>query len=86
VRFALLIIALAVVTVGIVHLRREEIRARHQLQDLQIRQVKLRRALYDQQARLGMLTCPRRVRQRAAQLAVDLTDRKVAPVGVARWR
>jgi len=83
VRFVLVIVSLAAITVVMVHLRREEIRARHELQRLQAQQVQLRRRLYDQQVELGKLTAPQEVRRRAADMAVGLTDRNPAAVGLA---
>jgi hypothetical protein len=84
VRVSLVILTLAAVTVATVHLRRAETRARHQVYRLQIEQIHLRRRLYDQQAILGRLTAPRRVRQRVRQLDVRLTSRLEAPQALAR--
>jgi len=68
VRLAVVIAALAAVAVTLVHLRRQEIAVRHEIQQLQTREVSLRRKLWDQQARLGRLTAPSEVRRRADEL------------------
>lgn len=72
-RFSLVVVTLAAVAVGMVHLRRATTRAHYQVQRLQVRQVGLRRRLYDQQAILGQLTAPSRVRKRAEQMDTTLT-------------
>lgn len=71
----LIILAMAAVTVAMVHVRREQIRARHQLQQLRLEQVQLRRKVCDQQAQVGILTAPKAVRQRVGELAVGLVER-----------
>ena len=73
-RISLVIVVLAAVTVGMVHLRRAETRVHHQVHRLQVRQIRLRRALYDQQAILGCLTAPGQVRRRAELMDARLTD------------
>lgn len=82
-RIVLVIAALASITVGMVHIRRAETRAHHQVHRLQLEQIHLRRALYDQQAILGRLTAPHRVRRRARQMDVRLTSRFAAPRALA---
>jgi len=72
VRMGLVIVLLAGIAVGLVHLRRGEIITRHEIQRLQMRQVKLRRQLWNQQIRLGLLTAPDKVRQRVEQMKLDL--------------
>jgi len=74
VRISLIIVALAAIAVGLVHLRREQTRVAYQTQRAQIRQVELRRRLCDQQVELGRLTNPQCVRRRASQLDIALTD------------
>ena len=73
-RFAAIILTLAAVAVGMVHLRRAETRANHEIHRLQLRQIALRRKLYDQQAILGGLTAPNQVRRRAELMDARLTD------------
>jgi hypothetical protein len=75
VRISLVIVLLAAITAGMVHLRRAETRAHHRVHRLQVEQIHLRRKLYDQQSDLGRLTAPKRVRQRAKRLNVRLINR-----------
>ncbi len=60
---------------GLVHIRRWEASARYEIQQLKRRRVNISRRIWVQQARLGKLTGPRRVRRRADEMALDLTDR-----------
>ena len=60
---------------GLVHIRRWEASARYEIQQLKRRRVNISRRIWVQQARLGQLTGPRRVRRRADEMALDLTDR-----------
>ncbi|HUS92736.1 MAG TPA: hypothetical protein VM695_12840 [Phycisphaerae bacterium] len=85
-RIALIILALAAVAVGMVHLRRAETKANHEIHRLQLQQIGLRRTLYDQQAALGCLTAPRQVRQRAERMDAHLTDELPAGSVVAQRR
>ena len=80
-RYLLVIALLAAVAVTLVKLRRAEITARHETLRLQRAEVRLRRRLWDQQIRLGYLTTPQAVRQRADEMSLGLTDR--APDGLA---
>ena len=69
-RLALVILALGAIAVGLVHIRRAELSARHEIQQLQVAEVKLRRRLWDQQVRMGQLVSPREVDKRMAALAI----------------
>lgn len=73
-RLALIIALLTAIAVGLVHVRRAEIGARHEAQRLQLRQVRLRRQLWAQQGRLGRLTAPRRVRQRVRDMGLEMAE------------
>ena len=83
-RVALVILTLAAVAVGIVHLRRAQTRANHQVHRLQLEQIQLRRRLYDQQAELGRLTTPQAVRRRAEKMDAALISRPAARSTVAQ--
>lgn len=74
-RIAIVILSLAVMAVGLVHLRRAELIARHESQQLQLQQVKLRRQLWDQQINLSYLAAPAEVRRRSEEMCLDLVDR-----------
>jgi len=86
-RLAIVIVSVTAIAVGLVHLRRREIAARHRIQRLAAEQVRLRRALWDQQVRLGELTAPGCVRQRAEEMALGLwpkTDQAPAQMATAQ--
>jgi hypothetical protein len=74
-RFVAIIVMLAAIVVGQIYLRRGQDRSRHEVERMQLEQVKLRRVLYEQQAMLGKLAAPRQVRQRASDLAVGVSQR-----------
>ena len=74
-RLAIVIVSVTAIAVGLVHLRRTEIATRHQIQRLSAEQIRLRRALWDQQVRLGELTAPQRVQQRADEMALGLSHK-----------
>lgn len=71
----MVILALAVVAVGLVHLRRAELIVRHDAQRLQLEQVKVRRQLWGQQITLSYLAAPAEVRRRSDQMCLDLVER-----------
>ena len=60
-RLVPVIIVLAAIAVGMVHIRRQQVACAHEIQSLRSREVQLRRQLWDQHARLGYLTSPQRV-------------------------
>jgi len=70
------ILLLGCIAVTLVHIRRAEITARHEIQRHQIKQVKLRRKLSDQQVRLGYLTSPGEVDKRAQEMKLDLVHKQ----------
>ena len=85
-RWVPVVILLAAIAAGLVHLRRLEAQERYQSNRLDLQQVQLRRQLCDQQLRLSEATSPQRVRQvvqanglnladRTTGLAIQLTDR-----------
>ena len=73
-RIVLIIVAVAAIGVCLVGIRRGEISARHEIQQLQLRHVSLRRQLWDQQVTLGRLTSPRSVGKRASEMMLGLFD------------
>ncbi len=82
-RISLVIATLAAIAVGMVHLRRAQTRAHHQVHRLQMEQIALRTKLYDQQRALGFLTAPKQVQERARRMDAGLTYRFSAPGPVA---
>lgn len=77
-RLATIILALGAIAVGLVHLRRAEMVARYEVQQLQVTQVRLRRTLWDQQVRLSRLMTPAELRRRTETLD-RIGDRRVQP-------
>ncbi len=73
-RLGLIIVLLAGIAVAVVHIRRAEDASRHEIQRLRIRQVSLRRKLWDQQARMGRLAAPAELRRRADRMALHLDE------------
>lgn len=76
-RFAFVILSLAVIAAGVVRLRRDEVLTRHEIQRLQGRQLLQRRRLWDLDVRLGALTAVNAVTIRAEEMGLTL----VAPHG-----
>ncbi|MGA2266054.1 MAG: hypothetical protein ABSH10_06440 [Phycisphaerae bacterium] len=74
-RLAMIIIALAAMAVGLVHIRHAEVVARHDSQEYQLQQVKLRRQLWDQQIALSYLTTPAEVRKRSEEMSLGLVEK-----------
>lgn len=71
-RLALVIILLTAIAVGLVHIRRAQITVCHEARRVQLRRVKLRRRLQDQQVELGRLTAPHRVNDRLGNIAPEV--------------
>ena len=67
-RMAMIMISLAAIAVGLVHSRRDEMDARHEIQRLRLDRVAIRRALSDQEVRIGVLTSHGRLSEEAAAL------------------
>jgi hypothetical protein len=65
----IIIFALGAIALSLVHLRRRETVASHEVQRLHLQQVVLRRKLWDQQVRLGYLTDPKLVHERVEKQA-----------------
>ena len=86
-RLGLVIVLLAGTAVALVHIRRAEIGDRHEIQRLQMRQVKLRRRLWDQQIRLGLFTTPEEIRRRIEEMKLRLVVPEAPePVGAPSAR
>jgi len=74
-RWALVLVALAAVGIGLVHIRRDVVRHRHEIRQLDREQVRLRRALWDQQVHLSELTSPSEIRLAVETHALDMAER-----------
>jgi len=74
-RWAMVIIAMAAVAMGVVHVERELVRHRYEMRQSDREYVRLRRALWDQQVQLGQVTSPTRIRQLVEAHSLNLADR-----------
>ncbi len=74
-RMVAIILAMAAMATALVHLRRAETAARHDVQRLEAQQRDLRLQLGDQQIRFSRETAPGKVRDRLAELGVDMSGR-----------
>ena len=66
-----LLVALSAVGIAMVALRAEQARHTRRIQELQFRQVELRRQIWDQEMELARLRAPGIVRERAVRLGLD---------------
>lgn len=73
-RLGFVVLILAAISVTLVHIRRQEVSAQHQIQSLEIRQVALRRKLWVQERDIARLTAPKQVYQRAIRMALIEPD------------
>lgn len=71
-RMGLVILLLTGMAVALVHIRRAEVSTRHEIQRLRMRQVALRRKLWDQQIHVSVLTSPQEVRKRVERMKLKL--------------
>ena len=71
-RLVLIILMLAGIALAMVHIRRAEVLAQHEVMGLQDQQIRLRRTLNDQQVHLSRLGAPLEVRQRAKEMGISL--------------
>ena len=78
-KLAMVVVCLAAIAAGLVHVRRTRTQLRNEIHRLHSQQIRLRRDLWDQQVGLGWLLAPAEVRRRAEELAVPLVDRSRAP-------
>jgi hypothetical protein len=72
-RLALVILGLTTVALALVHIRREDLAVRHDMQAIETRHAEVRRELWSRQVDVGHLTTPEAVRYRADVLALELT-------------
>jgi hypothetical protein len=82
-RLCFVIVCLAGIGVGFVHLRKRESVAMHKLLGLETEHVLLRRTAQQQESDLGYLTTPRKIADRATIMGINLARRPVRLVGPA---
>ena len=83
-RIALIIVGLAAIAVALVHIRRAETSAHHEIEQLEIRQAALRRRFWPRQIQMERLKTPAEVDRRADQMALDLIHGREGDSGVAQ--
>lgn len=71
-RLAIVIISLAAIAVTLIHIRRMELGARHEIEQLKMQQVSLRRTMADQDVRKSHLLAPEGIDSRREALSLDL--------------
>ena len=86
-RTAFIIIGLTAIAVGLVHIRRQEVATRHEIQRMQSEHTSLRREIWDRQVRIGHLMAPREIKQRSEIMALDLTNELPTQAGTesGKW-
>ncbi|GEM_PF-3466940 len=72
-RIAFIIVGLTAIAVGLVHIRRQSLAVRYDIQRLESRHVSLRREIWDRRVRLEYMLAPGAVKQRSEIMALDLT-------------
>lgn len=83
-RFAMVIVSLTAIALGLIHLRRAELVARYQIQQIEDRQEQLRRRLQGQQVRLSRLVAPAEVRRRAEERSLGLVEKSQAACAASK--
>ena len=82
-RLCFVVACMAGIGVGLVHLRKRESIARHELLSLETEHILLRRAAQQQESDLGFLTNPRKISQRARTMDMYPDRRPVSLAGPA---
>jgi len=82
-RLCFVIACMAGIGVGLVHLRKSESVARHQLLQLEKRHTPLRRTSFQQESDLGYLTTPEKVEERTERMNLEIEQRPVHLAGPA---
>jgi hypothetical protein len=72
-RLILVILGLTAIALGLVHIRRQELAVRYDMQRIETRHAEIRRDLWDRQVEVGHLTTPQAIRYRAEVMALELT-------------
>ncbi|HDY64706.1 MAG TPA: hypothetical protein ENH84_00535, partial [Phycisphaerae bacterium] len=73
-RIAFVIVSLTVIALALVHLRREEVAMRRDMQRVQSEHVKVRREIWDRQMKIGDMMTPQAIRFRSEVMALEMTN------------
>ena len=74
-RLAWMVLFLAVLAIGLIHIRRAEVSAQHEFQRLKAQEISLRREIWIEQVEFSRLTTPAETRRRASEMALRLVDK-----------
>ncbi|MBI5723051.1 MAG: hypothetical protein HZA50_03755 [Planctomycetes bacterium] len=74
-KIGLFIAAMACAAVCLVQMKRGEVAVRHEIQQLELKNVRIRRDLWDRQVTLGRLVTPQFIRAQADAMAIDMIDK-----------
>ena len=83
-RLAWVVLFLAVLAIGLIHIRRSEVAAQHEFQLLKAQQVKIRREIWAEQVEFSRLTTPAETHRRASGMALRLVDKHHGWASIAR--
>lgn len=78
-KLAIVIVCLAAIATGVVHMRHARRRLGNEVQTLQSRQIVLRRELWEQQIHLGWLVAPAELRRRTQEMDLPLVEKGRLP-------
>ena len=85
-RLCFIIACMAAIGVGLVHLRKRESVARHELLKLEAEHVLLRRTAQQQESDLGYLTNPKQIAERAIIMGIEVNSKPVRLAGPTERR
>ena len=80
-RIAFVIVSLTAIALGLVHLRREEVAMRREMQQVQSEHAKVRREIWDRQMRIGDMLTPQAIRFRSEVMALEMSNEVAAQAG-----
>ena len=83
-RLVWLILFLAVLAIGLIHIRRAEVTAQHEIQRLKAQEVSLNRQIWIKQVEFARLTTPEQTQRRASGMAMNLVDKHHGWMRIAR--
>lgn len=79
-RLVFIIVCLTAIGVGLVHIRRQDVALRYEVESTRSRHIMLRRNIWDRQVRLGYMTTPRNIRHRVEIFGLDINPTASPPV------
>lgn len=73
-KFSLVIMAVAAIAIGIIHIRRTELSISHELQSLELQGIKYRRQIWQKQVDLGHVISPPTIKQQVTAMGLELIE------------